>query len=313
MQNLRFAFRQLIKNPGFALTAILSLALGIGATTSVFSVVYGVLMNPYPYKDPERLVHLVLKDKAGHERWPGLTGAQLQQLRQLPIVESATGEDGWNLTTTGDDLPDDVNAVYLTANAFQHFGVPPYSGRQFIPSDAPDGKDPQPVVVLGYKFWERHFGGDPNVLGHTMQLVHKTYTIIGITKPRFVWGDGDVYLIQKLNADPNHTLSCNIRPKHGVSYTAADAQIQPLLEAFAKEKPDQFPKQFKVHLKGLNDQFEERLGKTLFLLLSAVALLLLIGCANVSILLLARVRLVNMSSRSARQSVQVVAGSSGNF
>jgi predicted permease len=288
LQDFRYAFRQLLKNPGFALTALLSLGFGIGATTSVFSVVYGVLINPYPYKNPERMVHLVLKDNAGHERWPGLSGAQIQRLRLAHCVQSATGEDDWNLTTTGEDLPEDVSGVYLTANAFQHFGVPALMGREFGPSDAPDGQDPQPVVVLGYKFWQRHYGGDPQVIGHNIQLVHKTYTIIGIVPSRFTWGDGDVYLPLKLTADPNKAFGPEIRLKPGITYAAANGELQPLLQEFAKEKPAQFPEHFRVAVKGLNDQFVERLGKTLFLLLGAVVLLLLIGCANVSILLLAR-------------------------
>src|SRR5271167_4611145 len=95
LQDLCFTTRQLLKNKSFTLTAILSLALGIGATTAVFSVVYGVLMNPYPYKDSDRMVHLVLRDKAGNKRWPGLTGPQIRQLRQARCMESVVGEDEW--------------------------------------------------------------------------------------------------------------------------------------------------------------------------------------------------------------------------
>ncbi len=287
-QDFRFAFRQLGNNPGFALTALLSLGLGIGATTAVFSVVYGVLVNPYPYKNPERMVHLVLKDQAGHERWPSLTGSEIERLRQEPCVASATGEDDWSLITTGEDLPDDVAGVYLTPNAFDHFGVPALVGREFGPSDAPAGRAPQAVAVLGYKFWQRHFAGDRQIVGHSIQLVHKTYMVIGILPPRFTWGDGDVYLPLVLTSDTTKEFSPEIRLRPGVSYFAADAELQPLLEQFAKVKPTRFPKHFKVALKGLNDQFVERLGKTLFLLLAGVLLLLLIGCANVCILLLAR-------------------------
>ena len=288
LQDVRYAVRQLIKSPGFALTALLSLGLGIGATTAVFSVVYGVLMNPYPYKNPERLVHLVVKDKAGHDRWPGLTGPQIQRLRLAQCVQSATGEDDWNLTTTGEDLPEDVNGVYLTANSFAHFGVPALLGREFGPSDAPEGQDPQPVVVLGYKFWQRHYGGDPQIVGHNIQLVHKTYAVIGVVPQRFTWGDGDVYLPLKLTADPTKLYSPEVRLRPGVTYAAANAELQPIFQQFAKERPNQFPDHFRVAIKGLNDMFVERLGKTLFLLLAGVVLLLLIGCANVSILLLAR-------------------------
>jgi hypothetical protein len=220
LPDFRFAIRQLIKGPGFTLTALLSIALGIGATTAVFSVVYGVLIDPYPYKNPERLVHLILKDKAGHDRWPGLTGPQIEQVRMAPGVESVTGQIDWSLTTTGEDLPDDVMGVYLTPNAFQHFGVPALLGREFGPADAPSGRDPEPVVVLGYKFWQRHFGGDRNVAGRNLELVHKSYVVIGVMPPRFTWGpdDGaDVYLPLKLTSDTNAAYFPSIRLKPGVS------------------------------------------------------------------------------------------------
>jgi predicted permease len=291
IQDFRFAFRQMVKNPGFALTAILSLALGIGATTAVFSVIYAVLVNPYPYKNPERLVHLVITDRAGHERWPALSFPQIQRLRQLSGIDSVIGQDDWSLTTTGEDLPEDVEAVYFTNNAFRHFGVPALLGREFGASDAPEGHDPQPVVVLSYKFWQRHYGGDRQVIGRPIQLVHKTYTIIGVLPPRFTWGGGTgayVYLPLKVTADPARKFSPYIRLRPGVSYLAADAQLQPVLEQFAKDEPSQWPEHFQVRIHGLNDTFVKLLGQTLYLLLGGVALLLLIGCANVSILLLAR-------------------------
>ncbi|MGC9946779.1 MAG: ABC transporter permease [Bryobacteraceae bacterium] len=288
LQDSIFALRQLRKSLGFALTAILSLALGIGATTAVFSVVYGVLMNPYPYKDPDRMAHLVLKDKAGNKNWPSLTGPQIRQIRQARCIESVVGENEWNLTTTDEDLPEDVAGDYLTPNATTHFGVPALIGRGFIPSDAPFGQDPQPVVVLSYKFWQRHYLGRPDVLGRTLRLVHKSYTIVGVMPPRFTWGDGDVYLPLKLTEDPGMQYGAYLRLKPGVSRAAANGELQALLQQFAKDTPAHFPKAFHVALQGLNDQFVERLGPTLFLLFGAVGLLLAIGCANVSILLLAR-------------------------
>jgi putative ABC transport system permease protein len=288
LQDSIFAFRQLRKSPGFALAAILSLALGIGAATAVFSVIYGVLMNPYPYKDPDRMVHLVLRDNAGNKRWPGLTGPQIRQVRLAGSVESLAAEDDWSLTTTDEDLPEDAAAVYLTPNATTHFGVPAMLGRGFMPSDAPDGQDPQQVVVLSHKFWLRHYGARPDVLGRTLRLVHKSYTIVGVMPARFTWGDADVYLPLKLTEDPKREYSAFLRLKPGVSRAAANSELQALLQQFAKDAPSQFPLKFRVALQGLNEQFVERLGPTLFLLFGAVGLLLAIGCANVSILLLAR-------------------------
>lgn len=288
-QDLRSAWRELRTRPGLALSAVLSLALGIGAATAVFSVIYGLLVNPYPYQGADRMIHLVVVNDSGNERWIGVTGPQLKLLQKANCVESAAATWGtWNLTTTGEDLPQDVPSVQLTGNAGIHFGVPALLGRTIIPSDAPEGQDPQPVVVLSYLFWQRHFNADPTVVGRTLQLVHKNYTIVGVLPSRFTWEDADVYLPLKLTNDSNLTYGPLVRLKPGVTHAAANAELQPLLEEFAKETPSHFPKKFRARIKGLNDQFMEHLGPSLFLLLGAVVLLLLVGCANVSILLLAR-------------------------
>jgi len=288
-QDFRFSLRQLFKSPGFALTAVLSLTLGIGATTAVFSVVYAILMNPYPYAASDRMVHMRLLDDSQQERGFGLTGAQWQQIRKSPVVEDAFMEDDWSLTVTGRDLPEDVQGIYLSSNGFSFMGVPPALGRGLSPSDAIDGQEPQAVAVLGYKFWQRHFNGDPGVLGQNLQLVRKNYTIVGVAGPRFTWGDGDVYLPQKVTQDPVKAFYVGTRLKPGVTHEAANAALQPLIEQFAKETPKHFPSDhFRLHVVGLNEQFVRDLGGTLYLLFSAVALLLAIGCGNVSILLLAR-------------------------
>jgi predicted permease len=289
LQDLRYCLRQLIKAPAFSLTAIVSLTLGIGATTAVFSVVYAVLMNPYPYANADRMVHMRLLDPAGHEDGFGLTAAQWQVIRKSPVVEDAFAVDGWSLTVTGHDLPEDVNATYFTSNGFNFMGVRPALGRGLLPSDAIDGQDPQPVVVLSYKFWQRHFAADPSVVGKTLQLVRKTYTIVGVAAPRFTWEDADVYLPLKVTQDPTRAYYVGLRLKPGVSHQAASAALQPLIEQFAKQTPKHFPNnRFKFTVVGLNDDFKKRLGGTLDLLFAAVAFLLLIGCGNVSILQLAR-------------------------
>src|SRR5580700_8981794 len=263
IQDLRYCFSQLIKTPGFTLTAIISLTLGIGATTAVFSIIYAVIMNPYPYAAPDRMIHMRLFDSAGHENGFGLTAGQWKEIRKSPVVEDAFAEDGWSLTVTGRDLPEDVNATYFTSNGFTFMGVPPALGRGLIPSDAIDGQEPQPVAVLSYKFWQRHFNGDPAVLGQNLQLVRKNYTIVGVAGPRFTWGDGDVYLPQKITQDPTKTFYVGIRLKPGVNHEAANAALQPLIEQFAKEMPKHFPSDhFRLQVVGLNEQFVHDLGGT---------------------------------------------------
>ncbi len=292
LQDLRYAFRQLLKMPGFAFTAVISVALGIGATTAVFSVVYAILVDPYPYTAADRMVHMrMVLPKVDPDQYPfvGLTGSQWQELRKSPVVEDTFIEGDQNLTITGADVPEDVQATLLTSNAFNFLGVPPLLGRGLEPSDAVDGQDPQPVAVLSYKFWQRHFNSDPAIVGKSIQLLKKNYTIVGVAAARFTWGDGDVYLPLKVTADPVPAYFVETRLKPGISHAQADAALQPLLESWIHETPKHFPEGTpRLHVVGLNEQFVMRLGGTLYLLFAAVALLLFIGCGNVSILLLAR-------------------------
>jgi putative ABC transport system permease protein len=289
IQDLRYAFRQLVKLPGFTFTAVISIALGIGATTAVFSVVYAIIMDPYPYASPDRMIHMRFNMPDGSNSSFGVTGSQWQQLRKSPIVEDTFLEEDSNLTITAGDVPEDVAGVYLTSNGFEFFGVPPLLGRGLVPSDAIDGQDPQPVIVLGYKFWQRHFNSDPSILGKTIQLVRKNYIVVGVAGSRFTWGDADVYLPLKVTGDLVKAYYAGVRLKPGISHAQADSALAPLIQAFEKETPKNFPPDHgKLHVIGLNEDFMHQLGGTLALLFGAVALLLMIGCGNLSILLLAR-------------------------
>jgi predicted permease len=285
IQDLRYCRRQLIANPGFTLTAVISLALGIGATPAVFSVIYAALLDPYPYRAPERIVRLTVESKAGPGYWINLNGPQIREVQQLHAVESVLAMDYHALTMTGQDLPTNVNAVSLISTGFQDLGVPPVLGRALSPSDA---IEPQPVVVLSYKFWQQRYLSNPDVLGKTLRLDRKSYTIVGVGAPRFTWYSADVYLPLKLAQDPSLVYVVDLRLRPGVTQRAADAALQPLMEQFAKGMPKHFPEHFRVRLEGLNEWVVRGMRATLYLLLGAVALLLAIGCGNVSILLLAR-------------------------
>jgi len=286
--DLRYAGRELRKRPGFTLTAVLSLALGIGATSAVFSVIYAVLIDPFPYPGADRIVELRLVDKTDRDRGVGPSGPQADVLRQTKSLEDVTLMDWWNLTTTDGDLPEDVQANYISPNAPNHWGIRALMGRWLIPSDAPPGQTPQPVVVLTYQFWQRYYLGDPNVVGRTLQLVHKPYQIVGVMPPRFKWGAADIYLPLKVTQDPNIRYGASLKLREGVTPEQANAELQPIVEEFAKQAPTQYPEKFKVKVRSIVEVYARPLGPTLYLLLGAVASLLLIGCANVSILLLAR-------------------------
>jgi predicted permease len=288
-QDARYALRLLGKTPGFTLTAVLSLALGIGATTAVYSVIHAVLISPYPYAGADRMVRVLAEDRSGIPRNFFLTGAQLQQFRQLNSVDAALGQANWEFSTTGSDLPEDVRAVFFTPNASSYLGLPALLGRGLLPSDAPEGQDPQPVVVLSFSFWKRRFAGDPQIVGKTLSMAHQDYTMVGVLPPRFAWTMADVYLPLKVTNDPSALLwlSC-IKLKPGVSARAAEAEFQPLFEVFAKQAPGRFPENFRIHLQRLTDEHDLTFVHTLYLLFCAVALMFWIGCANFSILLLAR-------------------------
>ena len=288
--DLRYAGRELRRRPGFALTAILSLALGIGATSAVFSVIYGVLLDPFPYVGADRMMQLSLQDTQGRLRYPGVSAAQIDKIRGLGVVESAVGEDGWNLTTTDGDIPEDVVASYVTPNAPNHWGVAPLMGRWLVPSDAPPGGEAERVTVLGYAFWQRYFSGDPNIVGKTIQLVRKNYTIVGVMPPRFKWRDpAEIYMPLAVKYQPNVYYGVNIKLRQGVTVTQANAALLPLMQQFAKDTPERYPTGvFKVNLRSIIDMYARPMGPRLYLLFGAVVSLLLIGCANVSILLLVR-------------------------
>jgi MacB-like periplasmic core domain len=287
ISDLRYSAREFRRRPYFTLTAIFSLALGIGATTAVFSLIYAVLINPFPYSGADRIVELRLKDQAASDHYVVLSGPQLDQLRQARSIESVIGLNWWNLTTTDGDLPEDLQAVAVTTNSASHFGIPALKGRWFIPSDAPPGEDPQRVTVLSYQFWQRYFVGDPRVVGRKLQLVHDTYEVIGVMPPRFKWDDAEVYIPLKVTQDPGFNFGASLKLRPGVTPAQADAELQPLIEQFAKQSPSHYPDNFRVDLRSIVELRARPLGPTLYLLLGAVASLLLIGCANVSILLLA--------------------------
>ena len=287
LQDFRYSLRQLFTNPGFALTAILSLALGIGATVSVFSVIYGVLLHPFPYANVDRLANLSLRDDQGRLFDAWFSAPQLRELRKIRACESIATWNSSNLTVTGRDLPEDVVAFFGIGETFPTLGVPALIGRDLGPSDSPDGQEPQPVVMLHYRFWQRHFNGDPNIIGKVLELSHKNYTIVGVTPANFTWGWGaDVYLPQEISNDAGGGVVVKLRP--GVRLTAADAELQLLLERFAEERPHTIPERFKVDIRPLTFEVRRNMGGTLYLLFTAVGTLLAIGCSNVSILLLAR-------------------------
>ena len=289
LQDLRYAVRQLRKSPGFAVTAVFSLTLGIGATTAIFSVIYGILLDPYPYRDADRMVHVELLNKQDRDRGPLLfvNSSEYPELRAASSVDDVFLQSSQNETLTGGQFPISVTVGQYSPNLFAYMGVPPLLGRAFTPADAPGGKG-SPVAVLSYLFWKRQFAGSRGVVGQSIELNHKLYTVIGVVPPRFTWGDSDVYLPGMPSADPHDYWMSFIKLKPGVKYPAAGAELQLLVDRFTKDDPKDFRRDRRVKVVTLNEQVLGRFSGTLVLLFAAVIALLVIGCANISILLLAR-------------------------
>jgi predicted permease len=287
VQDIRYAFRQFLKSPGFAASAVLSLMLGIGATTAIFSVVYGVLLDPYPYKDAKRMVHVELRDKNGRGPLLIVNGTEAEEVQKASSVDDVFLQDEKRENLTGEKFPVSVNVGLYSPNMFDYMGVPPLLGREFTPADAPGG-NPAPVAVLSYLFWQRQYGASRDVVGKSIELDHTPYTVIGVVPPRFTWGDSDVYLPALPSADPHHYLLAFIKLKPGTKYPAAQAEMQILADRFAKEDPKNYPQHMRAKIVTLNEEVLGHFAGTIVFLFGAVAILLIIGCANVSILLLAR-------------------------
>ncbi len=287
-QDMGFGLRQLRKSPGFAVVVIGSLALGIGASVAIFSVVRAVLLDPFPYQGANRMVHVELTQK-NSERYDYLmvNTAGFQDLQQLAAVDDVFLMNNRMQALTGDALPVSVNAGYYSSNLFTYMGVPPLLGREFTPADVPGG-NASPVVVLSYLFWKKQFGGRQDVLNRRIELDHVPYTVIGVASPRFTWGDSDVYIPSNFNADPHAYMSAFLKLKPGASFAAATAALQPMVDSYARQDPTNYPQNSKIRIQALSEEAMHGFKAPLLVLFAAVLLLLLVGCANVSILMLAR-------------------------
>jgi predicted permease len=286
--DLRYALRIFRRSPGFAATAVVSLAVGIAAATGLFSIVNAALLNPFPFADINRIVRLDMIDK-GKPRGLGVTARQLVALQHSDVLDGAFVSNTWEMTLTGQDLPEAVRTQYFSANALNVLGVPPLLGRVFNEADGPAGEQPQRVVVLTYRFWQRHFGGRPEAVGQTLYLNREPYTVIGVLPRQYFYTGPEILVPIHLTFDPNFAWGVQARLKPGVNPRMAEQRLQPLFDQFAKEVPQRFPKEGRPLVRSLVEtQRAAGFVPTLLLIFAASLLLLLLACANVSILLLAR-------------------------
>ncbi len=290
--DVRYGLRSLYRNRAVSLVAVLSLALGIGATTAIFSVVYDALLHPFPYAGADRIVNpaVINEEHPQTPTWFALTPSQYESFSKANSIDSVLGFMPNGLTATGGELPEDVQAAYVTSNISSFLGIPAKLGRGIEPFDVANGRPPSNVVVLAYKYWQSKYGGDPKIVGRMLQLSHENYTIVGVMPRRFTFtqtvSNVDVYIPWTATRSP--VLFPWIKPKPRVSLAAANAEFQSFLNQFKQETPKHFPASFQVSVQPIAEPYIHRTGRTLALLFASVVLLLLLGCANCSILLLAR-------------------------
>jgi putative ABC transport system permease protein len=291
MQDVRYAFRLLVKSPGFSIIAILTLALGIGTNTAIFSVVNAVLLRPLPYRDPSHLVLIIEKSK-----YPTITVSYQNYLDwrdQSHSFESMEAIYGANMTLTGKGEPERLVARRVTAGFFPTLGISPKIGRNFTPEE--DRAGGTPVAILSYGLWQRSFGGSERILGQSVNLDAQPFTVIGVMPPGFkFFQDADVFLAfhpwaKTLPDDRNwHPGILPVaRLKQGATIKQASVEMQTI----SKRLELQYP----IYNTGCSsdvilahDQLVQSSRPALLLLLGAVSFVLLIACVNVANLLLAR-------------------------
>src|SRR5260370_23009859 len=186
--DLRYAARAYRASPGFTIVALLSLMLGIGATTAVFSLIYGVLIAPYPYAKPNEIWAPNLHEtKRNRTNWRDMSVEELLDVQKLPAIASAMGTGGEQVLLTGDRAPESLYAPRMSGDAFNFLGVPPVIGRTLQPTDETPAGEPEAVTVISYWLWHRLFDGNPNPLGQQLILNREPHTIAVVSPPRFAW------------------------------------------------------------------------------------------------------------------------------
>jgi putative ABC transport system permease protein len=293
LQDLRFAFRMLLKNPGYSLAAVAALALGIGLVTAMFSIVYGALLRGLPFDESERLMHLENANPSQDE--PSLEVFLHDYLdwreRQKSFDGLAAYDDG-TINLSGDRDPERFDGGFLSANTLSVLRVKPILGRGFLPEE--ESPQAQPVVLLGYGVWRTRYQGDPKVLGKPVRVNGEAGTIIGVMPQGFAFPESqEVWVPLRLDAlkfqrGQGDTLEILGRLRDGVTLEAARTEMQGIAKALAAQHPKTNAGREAVVKPWIEEEMGPEIAGLLWSMLVACLFVLLIGCTNVASLLIAK-------------------------
>jgi putative ABC transport system permease protein len=291
-QDLRYGARMLMKKPGFTLIAAITLALGIGANTAIFSVVDAALIRALPYHNPDRLILLSATTMGGERDLLSIEEMREFQTRAQSL-EDVTGIMTQSVNLTGGERPDRVRGAYVTANFFQVFNLRPVVGRTFAPGEERPGAEK--VVVVNERIWRERFGGDPNLAGKKLNLNGEPFSVIGVAPPDFRQpSDPEVEVWMGAAAYPGNTAQRDFRFLYGIGHLkpgARQEQAQAEMNTIANQLALAYPGENTgrgAKLENLHEVMVGGLRRMLYLLFAAVGVILLIACANLANLLLAR-------------------------
>jgi len=292
-RDLVYGFRTLRRTPAFTLVAMLTLALGIGAVTVIYSVLRNVVLDPFPYSRSDRMVNLVLNDASGRvSRGPYYSAAEfLDYQEQTDVFEDVVGTSVESMYWVSDAGAERLAVGWMTPNGFDFLGVRPLIGRVFGDADAAPGAPP--VAVMNHRAWMRLFNGDTSVVGRTLVLNGEARTVIGVMPPRFEWNIADLWVPSALSRsdDPrsvrgSRAFQAHLRP--GMTVEQAEAQLKVVGARRAAQHPDEYPRGSRLALITVINWVVREFRGVLYTLFGAVSLLMVIACCNVANMLLAR-------------------------